>query len=330
MYAQGDEFAGYEPHVALEDLDRYLHAEPRDFGARDPFASWLCKGPDSSQFVVGQAPSTYVTKRSSNDPWAEFFVGKGPRPIKLTPDDILPRAPVPEFEPDYDSDSILGLDAFVAGATTAGIKSFSSGSDSFSMGGQQGWLRGDRFSSRYRRPGRALAMKPFRAAQGAIGHAEVLPEPRWPDSNSPLRVYISGTVAAARGGLVSYEIKTALSEWRQASNGKLRYVLTDQYVSADIVFVCENTTDHQWAENVTEYHNSKYDRVRICLIEETLLKLDPKRVRGLCLHEVGHAFGIRNHSNDKRDAMSLAATDESHPVLGLSNNDRKLIAKLYP
>jgi len=271
-------------------------------------------------------------ERSLKDPWADFFAGKGPRPIKLGPDDILPREPTRDFDPDVDD--ILTLGAFVSGNTAAGTDAFSSG-----------WSGVDMFSSRppkkrrgyfrirpwsVSRPPGGQKPESFIAEKGVAGQAHVLPEPRWPNTNLPLRVYISSTVAAARGGLISHEIKSALREWREASNGKLLYVLTDQYVEADIVFVCEMTSDHQWAENLTDYHNSNYDRVRVRLLDDTLLKLDPKRVRGLCLHEVGHAFGIRNHSSDKRDAMSLAATDDFHPVLGLSNNDKKLIAKLYP
>ncbi|MBI2811369.1 MAG: hypothetical protein HYX67_11140 [Candidatus Melainabacteria bacterium] len=338
VVVQGDLFSGYSSYLAPLDLERYIDAEPRDLGASDPFASWIYRGPDSTKFVVGQPPfKQLVVERPKNDPWAEFFAGKGPRPIKLSPDDGLPMEPVTEAQAERNLYSSMEVDAFTAGA---GPFFPGSDSDSFSSSGSLGWVRGDAFSSSphtvkrnyWRKWTPSPQQKPgtFIAAKGESARAGVLPEPRWADSNVPLRVYISGTVAAARGGLVSQEIKTALREWRRASNGRLQYVLTDQYVAADIVFVCETTRDNQWAENITEYHNSMFDRVRVSLLEETLLKLDPKRVRGLCLHEVGHAFGIRNHSKDKRDAMSLAATDDSHPVLGLSENDRRLIAKLYP
>lgn len=73
-----------------------------------------------------------------------------------------------------------------------------------------------------------------------------------------------------------------------------------------------------------------YDRVKVRLLDETLYKLDAKRVRAVCLHEVGHVFGIRNHSGDKRDAMSLSATDDFRPIQALTGNDKRLIAKLYP
>jgi len=291
-FVPGDEFSGY---TALEELEYYLAHQA---GREDPFASsvsWMNDG----VLVYRAAPhdGALIVGRSFaiEKRWDAFFAGKGPRPIK---------------------EECIRLPA-------GGVDLYS--------------FRQMKFGFAYRRPARGfrvgsvLPIGKFRAMDDAkSANADVLPEPRWPDSNRPLKVYISGTVAAAREGLVSHEIKSALRQWREASDGKVQYVLTAQYSAADIVFVCENTSDHRWAENITEYHNCMYDHVKICLLEETLLKLDPKRLRAVCLHEVGHAFGIRNHSTDKRDAMSLAATDDFHPIQILSNNDRRLIAKLYP
>ncbi len=72
-----------------------------------------------------------------------------------------------------------------------------------------------------------------------------------------------------------------------------------------------------------------YDRVKVCFLLETLEKLEPNRVRALCLHEIGHALGIRKHSNNSKDAMSPTATDDIHPVVTLTNGDKNLISSLY-
>lgn len=325
--AHGDEFAGLGPRIQCRDLEKYLDGKPR---INDPFACWLKPGENPGTYEVGQPEFTYVTESSPRDAWAEFLAGKGPRPLKLSAAD----AAAQEY-------AEAALQAAYDEGTTIWPSEFNALDPFWTRLGQ-----GDRFSSRGTRTGRQGTTRGWTSPRMHFSHGQMsappvaskpmsglrqaLPEPRWPNPNVPLRVYISGTVAAARDGLVSHEIKSALRQWCEASNGKVRYVLTDQYTAADIVFVCEVTSDHRWAENVTEYHNAMYDRVRVFLLEETLLKLAPKRVRGLCLHEVGHAFGIRNHSDDSHDAMSLAATDDFHPVLGLSNNDRKLIAKLYP
>lgn len=323
--AHGDEFAGLGPRIQCRDLEKYLDCKPR---ADDPFACWLKPGEDPGTYEVWQPESWYVTESSKRDAWAEFLAGKGPRPLKLSAADaaaqeLAAASALQESDDDYMPSEFNSLDPFW---TTLG-RGDRFTSRSTKTGGQG---KHNRWASRRIQFTHGQGRAPFVATKEMVGQTRALPEPKWPNTDVPLRVYISGTVAAARGGLVSHEIKSALREWREASNGKLHYVLTDQYTAADIVFICEATSDHRWAENVTEFHNGMFDRVRVCLLEETLLKLDSKRVRGLCLHEVGHAFGIRNHSSDSRDAMSLAATDDFHPVLGLSNNDRKLIAKLYP
>lgn len=165
---------------------------------------------------------------------------------------------------------------------------------------------------------------------GQSASARPLSEPRWSLSHGPLRVYISGVVSEARNGLVASAILAALRDWRNAANGAVRFIVTDRYVDADVLFVCENTVENQWAENIVSYHNGMFDRVKVRFIEEALYELEPKRLRAICLHEVGHVFGIRNHSTDKRDAMSVSATDDLHPTLALTNNDRKSIVRLYP
>ncbi len=333
IVVQGDVFSEFAPCIQFRDLEQYVERQPN---VSDPFTCALKRGKDPHTYEVWQPEITYITESFPNDPWALFLAGKGPRPIKLSAADEAVARQRDEAA-NYDDDGV-DQSPFSSGVgfTAEGSDAFSSGAPAWTHGPTSfsGRFRTRRGSRRWSRPGTVLPVgpipEPVVAARGMAGQARNLPEPRWTNSNLPLRVYISSTVAAARDGLISHEIKSALREWREASNGRLYYVLTDQYTEADIVFVCEMTSDHQWAENVTDYHNANYDRVRVRLMTDTLFKLEPKRLRGLCLHEVGHAFGIRNHSSDKRDAMSLGATDDFHPVLLLSNNDRRLIAKLYP
>jgi hypothetical protein len=153
--------------------------------------------------------------------------------------------------------------------------------------------------------------------------------PRWDDSRLPLRVYVSGTVESARSGLIRSEIKNAFADWYQASDGKIKYVITNRFSEADIYFVCQQTADGEWADNVTEFHNGMLDRVKVCFIQSALYDLDPKRVKALCLHEIGHALGILKESSNQKDAMSLSATDDFHPIVRLTGGDRRLISTLY-
>ncbi len=152
--------------------------------------------------------------------------------------------------------------------------------------------------------------------------------PHWETGRLPLKVYISGTVEYARNGLVRNEIKSAFRAWNDASGGKLNYVITSRYVEADIYFVCQQTADGDWAENITDFHNDMFDRVKVCFLQNTLLKLEPKRVKALCLHEIGHALGIMRHSSNTQDVMSLSVTDDVHPITVLTKGDKKLISAL--
>ncbi len=285
----GDEFAGYGPNL-INDLDISLFSEA---GKNDPFASG-----------VPRKEWTYVTGAPSYYPQANWF----------------------------ETGSQTG---------TQGV---------FSSGGPQspdlqGWTNGTiRGNRRTRRRMVAFGLNGVPQLQGAtngtIGPgfsfnqwASQTPRknsaPHWETARLPLKVYISGTVEYARNGLVRNEIKSALRAWREASGGKLNYVITSRFTEADIYFVCQQTADGQWAENITEFHQKMYDRVKVCFLEDTLLKLEPKRVRALCLHEIGHALGIMKHSTNNQDAMSLAATDDFHPIVVLTSGDRRIISMLY-
>ncbi len=126
LIVRGDAFSGAESYLTYLDLEPYLNAEPADLGESDPFACWLYKGPDSSKFEVGQPPITYVERGSLNDDWADFFAGKGPRPIKVSPDDVMARVPVAEPQTVSSSD-IEFVDAFSSGATASGSDAFAAG-----------------------------------------------------------------------------------------------------------------------------------------------------------------------------------------------------------
>jgi len=154
-------------------------------------------------------------------------------------------------------------------------------------------------------------------------------QPRWEINRLPLRVYISGTVEAARGGLVRDTIKSALAQWARASNGVIRYQITNRFTESDICFVEQLTDNHEWAQTCVDYHKGPIDRVKVIMLSSTLGKLEEPRLKGLCLHEIGHAFGILKHSSNGRDAMSEMATDDNHPVVILSQTDKQRMAALY-
>ncbi len=273
----------------IKDLDISLFSEA---GKNDPFASGV---PKKEWTYVTGAPSYYPVAN-----WAEPTGGQW--------------------------DSFTSGDAFSSG-------------DRFSREPNlRGWTGNRRSRSRMVAFGFNRVPQLQGATNGTIGPASSFntsqaprknSAPHWETARLPLKVYISGTVEYARNGLFRNEIKSALRAWREASGGKLNYVITTRFTEADIYFVCQQTADGQWAENITEFHQKMYDRVKVCFLEDTLLKLEPKRVRALCLHEIGHALGIMKHSTNNQDAMSLSATDDFHPIVVLTNGDRRIISSLY-
>jgi hypothetical protein len=136
-------------------------------------------------------------------------------------------------------------------------------------------------------------------------------------------------VEAARGGLVRETIKSALHQWSQASNGIIRYQITTKYCDADIHFVEQLTDDHELAQACVDYHKGPIDHAKVIFLTSTLKSLPESRLKGLCLHEIGHVFGILKHSPNARDAMSGVATDDDHPVTILSEKDKHVMAALY-
>jgi hypothetical protein len=154
-------------------------------------------------------------------------------------------------------------------------------------------------------------------------------QPRWEPYRLPIKVYISGYVEAARGGLVRQAITSALRQWSQASNGAIRYQITSRYCEADVHFVDGLTDDYEFAQTCVDYHKGPIDHAKVIFLTSTLAKLPEARVKGLCLHEIGHVFGILKHSKNDRDAMSEMAIDEVHPVTLLSEKDKHVMAALY-
>lgn len=312
-FSIGDEFAGF----GVQDTTERLY-----FGQGDVFDSWQPDWESNSLAFARHGDEarkeTLIVGKSFplEKSWTSYFAGKRKSP-PLVALQIL--EPVPEYISGGDSFSSSGWDTFSTGSRECNCHK---------SGKSRGKLRPWRPAppaGELPEPGNADA-----EPAGQSAKAGVLGEPRWSLTHLPLRVYISGVVSEARDGLIAREIISSLRDWRDASKGKVRFILTDRYVDADVLFVCESTVEHQWAENITSYHKSMYDRVKVRLLDETLYKLDAKRVRAVCLHEVGHVFGIRNHSGDKRDAMSLSATDDFRPIQALTGNDKRLIAKLYP
>jgi len=171
--------------------------------------------------------------------------------------------------------------------------------------------------------------------------------PRWALGRMPLKIYISGRVEMAQGGLVSKAIKSALMQWAAASNGVIQYQMTTKFAESDIYFAEQAPERYYYDDDVDYYHTDAYydkldelaftdetyhmgqiDRARV-MFRGFSLRLPQARVQGLCLREVGFALGLRRASPNSDDAMSLQASRAKHPVTVLSERDNQEMAALY-
>lgn len=153
----------------------------------------------------------------------------------------------------------------------------------------------------------------------------------WPANRMPLRIYFSGDIEYARDGRIRELMKSAFYEWARSSNGRVRFVICNDFRQADIVVCEEFTSDHEWAEALTEFHKNHLDKVKIRFINTALnpFKLSDGRLQAICLHEVGHALGVTGHSSDPHDVMSTSSCDDFHPITHLTAKDRSMLQQVY-
>lgn len=325
---QGDVFAG-DSQMQMSELDGQRFSQLGDID-EDPFASGV---PSAATKVAFLSPSLF---KSAAFPDPRAFYERITRPIgfefpgapqvnagksRNRRDPRLSRLSGHNAEWTGDTgDMFAHSDSFGSGFYGAahspafGDVVYGSTPDEESSGGM------DSFSSSY-------APDYVSAAVPKVGMKSL--HPHWDFSRMPLKVYVSRSVEEARRGYVQSLIYESFRDWSRASGNKVRYTVTYNFRDADIYFVCEDTLNGEWADHEPEFHNGMFDRVKVAMSLQTLHDLEAKRLRAVCLHEVGHALGLLNHSNVKGDVMSLSAPDDFHPAIALTKNDISVFCKLY-
>lgn len=153
---------------------------------------------------------------------------------------------------------------------------------------------------------------------------------RWFDRDMAVRVLIKPG-AAVLGFKPKFEqiLRESFQEWETNSNSKIKF----QYVSkppADITcqFVVDLPKEEPSVGGVTGYRTSPHhmDSANISIKTNcNIAPLTDDLMRGLCLHEIGHALGLVKHSPDPHDVM--------YPYLAqqrsLSTRDINTIQLLY-
>lgn len=169
---------------------------------------------------------------------------------------------------------------------------------------------------------------------------------RWPLERLPLKVFVDSGASVPnfresyRNGFLE-----ALSSWSLASQNKLTFMLVPTPQGADIT--CEWTNNpfevRQTGSDVeqgvcfmqsfTRRHSRGDDfianaKLRICTIDrETEKPLGDDDMKKTCLHELGHALGLRGHSSNNHDIMFYSVSPTVWPVL--SKRDKATLLRLY-
>lgn len=162
--------------------------------------------------------------------------------------------------------------------------------------------------------------------------------------SSPIKMYDQRLTRAMR---------YAMDEWRTASGDKLSFVETNNETDADIRCFWNDTIDRYEnadksfvalsrpvAERLAETYinmpknESGKERIKQSTISVLANQAGAQRaidelvLRHICIHELGHALGVRKHLLDIDDVM-YPSCNENHPKPYLHDGDIKTIAELY-
>ncbi len=160
---------------------------------------------------------------------------------------------------------------------------------------------------------------------------------RWASDNIPIKIYVNSG-EKVRGFHASYanELQTALKDWEDASQGKIKFLQVDSPDKASIRF--------SWSDNPSDVSNAAEGGEALlrpigntmAAVKVTVLTVDVDQgihlndqlVRYICTHELGHALGIAAHSPSPKDIM-YSSLPLDYERLKISDRDAKTLQKLY-
>lgn len=187
---------------------------------------------------------------------------------------------------------------------------------------------------------------------------------RWPKDRLPLKVYINdGETIANFSRSYCEALKDSFEQWSSASQSRLTFAFVSKANQADIV--CDWTTSfaavrrqespnpsalsesdsHSGSDSYPEveqgvcFMRALYNKhtgassigkatMRICILDrESKKPLNDDDMKKTCLHEIGHALGLRGHSSNNHDIMFYSVSPTVWPVL--SKRDKATLLHLY-
>lgn len=162
---------------------------------------------------------------------------------------------------------------------------------------------------------------------------------RWEGNRLPLKVFVeSGNRVSGYKASFKAQMIDALNEWTEATSGKLAWTEVSNPQEADIVFGWTSKVNNQRPDEagftMAEARNNGKSAVRtmgkatVTILTHYKGKvLTDRDMRKVCLHELGHAFGMQGHSPFSNDIMY--ATTSRNQGERLSQRDITSMRSLY-
>jgi len=153
---------------------------------------------------------------------------------------------------------------------------------------------------------------------------------RWFDRDMAVKVLIKpGTKVAKFKPLFEEILRDSFKEWEVNSNAKIKFeFVTEAPAEITCQFVEEIAKQKDSVAGITNYQTSPYHIDSAVISIKTSCSITPltdSLMHSVCLHEIGHAIGLVNHSLDPHDVMyPYLSTQKS-----LSARDINTIHLLY-
>jgi predicted Zn-dependent protease len=130
----------------------------------------------------------------------------------------------------------------------------------------------------------------------------------------------------------------AFTEWVKGMGGaiSIQYVKSKQESNIDCFFTDNFSQVHSIAEGgeaqLTWTNDGNFNHCTIVLLTAHAAdNLTPSvnEIKGVCLHEIGHALGLNGHSPNSDDIMYCSETNNESKIPQLTARDLATLKKLY-
>lgn len=158
---------------------------------------------------------------------------------------------------------------------------------------------------------------------------------RWSKNRMPIPVYIKSG-AGVSGYKANYDLllRQAFADWESASQGKVSF--------RPVNTLEESLIDCSWTSNPDDFANKteagetrcslageKLAHASIFLLTKSMDGGAAIGLKGTCLHEIGHAIGLKGHSSADSDIMFMMSKNTSDSNTALSDRDKRTVIALY-